>query len=100
MLSPPENTMMGHTWLTSSSHALSHFRCVFGSIQKQKRIVLLSDGAGFCRGKNIPPQNRDLLCSGSALDIQTFWEARRPVDDASCILLDFPNSTEPGQEHP
>lgn len=91
MLSCPENGLTQyHTWLTTSDHAASHFRVTFGTLRNQKRMVFLSDGAdSLCRGKNILPRAKTLLCRGSREEVVAFVRSSRPEDDAGCIVLDF-----------
>ncbi len=91
MLSSPDNPLLGsQTWLTTSNNATSHLRFIHGSTVSQKRIVLLSDGTGLYRGKNILPRTRSLIANGSEQDFLDYWAVHPPVDDSSCILLDFP----------
>ena len=79
-----------HTWLTTSDNAIPHFHVTFGSIENKKRILLVSDGAVcFCRGQHIPWRAKDLLTDGSQLQLHEYLMQSEPLDDATCIVLDF-----------
>lgn len=90
LLSPPENGFTAqYTWLTTSENAVSHLQIGFGSLRGLKRMVLLTDGAAcLCRGRNIPRPARELLQSGSRMQILELLKASDHADDASCIVLD------------
>lgn len=89
--SAPENGITTHhTWLTTSENAISHFRVTFGAFANKKRLLLMSDGATcFCRGREIPWRAKDLLKDSSHSEIYDRLIQSNPVDDATCITLDF-----------
>lgn len=88
ILSPPENGVTRcHTWLTTSPNGVYHLRIRFGSWRNQDRILLLSDGAeGLCRGKRI--LQGELVASGTAEELGRFLQEKKPMDDASFLLLE------------
>lgn len=91
MISSPENGLTAnYTWLTTSREALMHLRIGFGSIREYKRILLITDGASaIARGKNLTERAKGIIGNGSREDIAAFLEESNPVDDASCIVMDF-----------
>lgn len=93
-ISNPDNSFApNQTWLTASDNVISHFRISFGSIKNKKRLLLMSDGATcFCRGRNIPWRAKELLTSGNHAQLQNHLILSNPIDDASCIFLDFCNN--------
>lgn len=92
VISPPDNGLSPcHTWLTTSGNAVFHFRIRFGSLEKKKRILLLSDGAAcLCKGRNIPWRVRDLLKYAAPSELEKQLIFSKPADDATCILLELP----------
>ena len=90
IISPPENGLsINYTWLTTSSDALFHLRICFGNIKTCNRIVMFTDGTEICRGKNISERIKKLICSENSNDIIDYIKQINPIDDASCIVLDF-----------
>lgn len=90
VISGPDNGITScHTWLTTSENAVPHFHVTFGSLEAKKRILLLSDGATcFCRGRNIPRRVKELIKTGSQLQLHDCLMQSNPIDDATCIVLD------------
>lgn len=91
VISAPDNGLAScHTWLTTSENAVPHFHVTFGSLEVKKRILLLSDGATcFCRGRSIPWRVKELMKNGSQFQLHDGLMQSNPVDDATCIILDF-----------
>ncbi len=91
MLSSPENGLTtNQTWLTTSRDALIHLRLCFGQISSYDRIIMFTDGADvLARGKNIPSGSSQLMGNGKREDIAAFVSESNPMDDASCIVVDF-----------
>lgn len=94
LLSAPENGITGqYTWLTTSADAMSHLRICTGSVKNIKRIVLLTDGATMlCRGRNIVKRAEPVLCDlNDPEKIVNEIRKGKPLDDASCIVVDLRN---------
>ena len=92
MLSAPDNGITSqYTWLTTSTDAMKHLRIYKGSIDNMKRIVLLTDGATMlCRGRIIAKKAEPILCDlDNPGNILQEIQQGNPVDDASCIVVDF-----------
>lgn len=92
ILSAPDNGITSqYTWLTTSTDAMKHLRIYKGSIENLKRIVLLTDGATMlCRGRNIAKKAAPILCDlDNPGNILQEIQQGNPVDDASCIVVDF-----------
>lgn len=91
MLSSPENGLTAsYTWLTTSHNALFHLRIGFGRVQTYRRIMLITDGATlFAHGRNIPENAKKLISDGGGREIISELTGSNPVDDASCIVVDF-----------
>ena len=92
MLSAPDNGITNqYTWLTTSTDAMKHLRIYKSSIENLKRIVLLTDGATMlCRGRNMAKKAEPLLCDlDNPSNILQAIQQGNPVDDASCIVVDF-----------
>jgi hypothetical protein len=90
-LSAPENGITSrYTWLTTSEEALLHLRIGFGSIAHYTRVILLTDGAdAVCRGTNLTAEARRILGEeDDASRIPELIRNSRPLDDASCIVVD------------
>lgn len=93
--SEPGNPLR-HTWLTTSSYALSHVQLHFGNVSSYRRIALLTDGAtAICAGRNIPRVARSLLQQGSAEALCEEIRYSNPKDDASLILLEIESEAVP-----
>lgn len=97
VISSAENVSTPYmTWLTTSQNAVSHLRVTFGSMQDQKRILLLSDGAVcFCRSRNIPWRVKELLNTGSQAELHSHLAMSDPWDDATYVMLDCVQITDP-----
>lgn len=97
--SAPEGSFLHHqTWLTTSMQAVPHLRLSAGQLRPGQRLILLSDGAeSLCLGKNILPEAKELMKSGSQSDLFDYFNAASPKDDATCIVLDIqsPGRTKP-----
>ena len=91
VLGPPENGISNrHTWLTTAENAVPHLKVMFGTIRRNDRLLLMSDGVScLCYGKNIPRQARALMLTGTREEITDHVRRANPRDDASCIVLDF-----------
>lgn len=92
MLSAPDNGITSqYTWLTTSTDAMKHLRIYKGSIESLKRIVLITDGATMlCRGRNVAKRAASILCDlDNPENILQEIQQGNPVDDASCIVVDF-----------
>ena len=50
---------------------------------------MFTDGTEICRGKNISERIKKLICSENSNDIIDYIKQINPIDDASCIVLDF-----------
>lgn len=90
-ISPPEYGLtVYHTWLTTSHNAISHLRLSSGSIERKKRILLLSNGADcLCRHGSVPLRARSAIAQNSPEALHSRLAQSTPEDDASCVLLDF-----------
>lgn len=66
-ISPPEYGLtVYHTWLTTSHNAISHLRLSSGSIERKKRILLLSNGADcLYRHGSVPLRARNAIAQNS-----------------------------------
>lgn len=91
VISVPDSGLSSyHTWLTTSDNAVSHLRVRFGSLDNRKRILIITDGATcFCKNRDIPWRIKDLLKNGSQQEICEYLMLSEPIDDATCIVLDF-----------
>ena len=91
MLSSPENGLTtNYTWLTTSPEALYHLRLSFGNIRAYSRIVMITDGATvYARGRNINERAKQMIANGAREELVTFLDNSNPIDDASCIVIDF-----------
>lgn len=90
-ISPPEHGLtVYHTWLTTSDNAISHLRLSSGRIDDKKRILLLSNGADcLCRNGSIPTRAHRVIARDSAKALHQRLFQSGPMDDASCVLLEF-----------
>lgn len=94
MLSAPDNGITRqYTWLTTSTDALKHLRVYRGSIEDLERVVLLTDGATMlCRGQHIVKKAEPIFCDlHDPQKIIDLLKSSTPLDDASCIVVDFNN---------
>lgn len=91
MLSSPENGLTrNYTWLTTSQEAFCHLRIAFGNIKFYSRILLMSDGASiYVYGRNIMDRAKKMIQRNKSEDIVSCLKNSNPVDDASCIVIDF-----------
>ena len=91
MISPPENGItLQYTYLTASASS-QHIRIGKGRASDLARLVLMTDGAtAFARGRTISQRGKALLEGlGSHDEIKRCLQNSAPVDDASCIIVDF-----------
>ena len=100
IISAPDRGLTScHTWLTTSDCAVFHLRISFGTLENQKRLLLLSDGAAcFCRNRDIPWRVKELLKNGSQRELSEYLMQSNPGDDATCIILDYGDRKEEHQE--
>lgn len=91
-LSEPDNPMGSKfTWMTTRRNLIYHTRFLFGSTDNINRIVLVSDGADMvCFRKTFSLRAGRILKQGKRRDIQEYLFHYHPVDDATCIVVDFP----------
>ena len=91
MISSPENGMMAnYTWLTTSENAFQHLRIGFGNVKNYKRILLVTDGATVvAKGKYISTTAENMIKDKTGEELLAYIEESAPIDDASCIVIDF-----------
>lgn len=43
----------------------------------------------YARGRNITERARQMIANGAREELVTFLDNSNPIDDASCIVIDF-----------
>lgn len=94
MISSPDNgSALNSTWLTTSWDSMNHLRIMFGNINSYKRVLMMTDGASvIARGRRISEAAKEYIRDSDRHSFARLLKEDDPIDDTSCIIIDFDQS--------